>query len=163
VADDFLAGRLAQVHVTDRWGGERLDRSTWPAGDVIVADHGDGDRRRVAVAVPQPADVIGRLSPATFPLDTEAGTPCTGLRWLRPRGGPERAWQGWCRWEGRRSAVRLVAAQRDPAAAQRARHRRQRQAHTAGRAITAPTLAVAGWLLRLTTLAAGTWSTAAVW
>jgi Transposase DDE domain len=162
LAYDVLAGRMAQVHVTDRCGGERLDRYTWQAGDVIVADNGYGYRRSVAVAVQQQADVIVRIYPATFPLETEAGTPFNVLRWLRQRGGPEREWQGWCRWEGRRYAVRLVAAKLDPAAAQRARHRRHRKAQKAGRAITAPTLAVAGWLLLITTLAAGTWSTADV-
>jgi hypothetical protein len=162
LAYDFLAGRMAQVHVTDRFGGERLDRYTWQAGDVIVADNGYGYRRSVAVAMPQQADVIVRIHPATFPLETEAGLPFNVLRWLRQRGGPEREWQGWCRWEGRRYAVRLLAATLDPAAAQRARHRRRRKAQKAGRTITAPTLAVAGWLLLITTLGAKTWSTADV-
>jgi Transposase DDE domain len=58
--------------------------------------------------------------------------------------------------------VRLVAAKLDPAAAQRARRRRRRKAQKAGRTITAPTLAVAGWLLLITTLAAATWSAADV-
>jgi hypothetical protein len=58
--------------------------------------------------------------------------------------------------------VRLVAAKLDPAAAQRARRRRRRKAQKAGRTITAPTLAVAGWLLLITTLAAGIWSAADV-
>lgn len=158
LAYDFLAGRMAQVHITDRFGGERLDRYTWQAGDVIVADNGYGYRRSVAVAVQQQADVIARIHPATFPLETAAGTACNVLHWLRQRGGPEREWQGWCRWEGRRYAVRLVAAKLDPAAAQRARRRRRRKAQKAGRTITAPTLAVAGWLLLITTLAAGLWS-----
>jgi hypothetical protein len=162
LAYDFLAGRMAQVHVTDRYGGERLDRYTWRAGDVIVADNGYGYRRSVAVAVQQQADVIVRIHPATFPLETEAGTPFNVLRWLRPRGGPEREWQGWCRWEGRRYAVRLVAAKLDPAATQRAQRRRRRKAQKAGRTITAPTLAVAGWRLLITTLAAGSWSAADV-
>jgi hypothetical protein len=162
LAYDFIAGRMAQVHVTDRFGGERLDRYTWQAGDVIVADNGYGYRRSVAVAVQQQADVIVRIHPATFPLETEAGTPFKVLRWLRHRGGPEREWKGWCRWEGRRYAVRLVAAKLAPAAAQRARRRRRRKAQKAGRTITAPTLAVAGWLLLITTLAAATWSAADV-
>ena len=153
---------MAQVHVTDRFGGERLDRYTWQAGDVIVADSGYGYRRSVAVAVQQQADVIVRIHPATFPLETEAGTPFNVLRWLRQRGGPERECQGWCRWEGQRYAVRLVVAKLDSAAAQRARRRRRRKAQKAGRTITAPTLAVAGWLLLITTLAAETWSAADV-
>ena len=108
------------------------------------------------------ADVIVRLHPATFPRETEAGLAFNVLRWLRPRGGSEREWQGWGRGEGQRYAVRLVAAKLAPAAAPRARHRRRRKAHKAGRTITAPTLAVAGGLLLITTLAAGLWSTADV-
>jgi hypothetical protein len=162
LAYDFLAGRMAQVHVTDRGGGERLDRYAWQAGDVIVADNGYGYRRSVAVAVQQQAEVIVRIHPATFPLETTAGTPFNVLRWLRHHGSPEREWQGWCRWEGRRYAVRLVAAKLDPAAAQRAQRRRRRKAQKAGRTITASTLAVAGWLLLITTLAAETWSAADV-
>ncbi len=162
LAYDFIAGRMAQVHVTDRFGGERLDRYAWQAGDVLVADNGYGYRRSVAVARQQQADVIVRMHPATFPLETEAGTPFNVLRWLRHRDGPEREWHGWCRWEGQRYAVRLVAAKLDPAAAQRARRRRRRKAQKAGRTITASTLAVAGWLLLITTLDAGSWSTADV-
>ena len=134
----------------------------WQAGDVLVADNGYGYRRSVAVARQQQADVIVRMHPATFPLETEAGTPFNVLRWLRHRDGPEREWHGWCRWEGQRYAVRLVAAKLDPAAAQRARRRRRRKAQKAGPPITASTLAVAGWLLLITTLDAGSWSTADV-
>jgi len=47
-------------------------------------------------------------------------------------------------------------------ATRRARRRARRKAQKAGRTITAPTLAVAGWLLLITTLDAGTWSTADV-
>ena len=162
LAYDLLAGRMHQVSVTDRRGGEHLGRYPWHAGAVIVADRGDGSRRSVAMAVRQQADVVVRIPPVTFPLATEAGQPLHVLRWLRHRGDPEREWQGWCRWAGQRYAVRLVAAKRDPTATQRARHRARRQAHKAGRPITTPTLAVAGWLWRITTLAAATWSTADV-
>jgi hypothetical protein len=60
LAYDFLAGRMRPVQVTDRRGGERLDRSTWPRGDVIVADNGYGYRRSVAWTVQQQADVVIR-------------------------------------------------------------------------------------------------------
>ena len=116
----------------------------------------------MATAVRQQADVVVRIHPATFPLETEAGQPFNVLRWLRQRGGAEREWHGWCRWAGQSYAVRLVAAKLDPTATRRARRRARRKAQKAGRTITAPTLAVAGWLLLITTLDAGTWSTADV-
>jgi DDE family transposase len=162
LAYDLWAGRMHQVGVTDRHGGEHLAQYTWQAGDVIVADRGYGYRRSVATAVRQQADVVVRMHPATFPLETEAGQPFNVLRWLRPRRGSSREWHGWCRWAGQRYPVRLIAAKLNPTATQRARCRARRKAQKAGRTITAPTLAVAGWLLLITTLDAGTWSTADV-
>jgi len=162
LAYDLLAGRMSQVDVTDRRGGEHLARYRWHAGAVIMADRGYGYRRSVATAVRQQADVVVRIHPATFPLETEAGEPFNVLRWLRQRGGSEREWHGWCRWVDQRYPVRLVAAKLDPTATRRARRRARRKAQKAGRTITVPTLAVAGWLLLITTLDAGTWSTADV-
>ena len=162
LAYDLLAGRMHQVSVTDRHGGEHLERYRWHAGEVIVADRGYGYRRSVATAVRQQADVVVRIHPATFPLETEAGQPCNVLRWLRHPGGAEREWRGWCRWAGQRYPVRLVAAKLDPTATRRAKRRARRKAQKAGRTITTPTLAVAGWLLLITTLAAATWATADV-
>jgi Transposase DDE domain len=162
LAYDLLAGRMHQVDIPDRRGGEHLERYRWHAGEVIVADRGYGYRRSVATAVRQQADVVVRIHPATFPLETEAGQPFNVLRWLRQRGGAEREWHGWCRWAGQPYAVRLVAAKLDPTATRRARRRARRKAQKAGRTITVPTLAVAGWLLLITTLDAGTWSTADV-
>jgi Transposase DDE domain len=162
LAYDLLAGRLHQVGVTDRRGGEHLERYRWHAGEVIVADRGYGYRRSVATAVRQQADVVVRIHPATFPLETEAGQPFNVLGWLRQRGSSAREWHGWCRWAGQRYSVRLVAAKLDPTATRRAKRRARRKAQKAGRTITAPTLAVAGWLLLITTLDAATWATADV-
>jgi hypothetical protein len=162
LAYDLLAGRMNQVRVTDRSGGEHLDRYIWQAGDVIVADRGYGYRRSVATAVRQQADVVVRIHPATFPMETDAAQPFNVLRWLRQRGGSEREWYGWCCWEKRRYRVRLLAAKLDAQATRRARRRTRRKAQKAGRTITAPTLAGAGWLLLITTLEAMTWSVADV-
>jgi hypothetical protein len=162
LAYDLLAGRMHQGGVTDRRGGEHLERYRWHAGEVIVADRGYGYRRSVATAVRQQADVVVRIHPATFPLETEAGQPFNVLCWLRQRGSSAREWHGWCRWAGQRYSVRLVAAKLDPTATRRAKRRARRKAQKAGRTITAPTLAVAGWLLLITTLDAATWATADV-
>jgi hypothetical protein len=162
LAYDCTAGRLGQLQVTDRRGGEHLGRYQWQPGEVIVADRGSGYRRSVALAVRQHADVLLRIHPATFPLETEAGQPFSVWRWLRRPGGTTREWHGWCGWQGCRYRVRLVAATLDPAAARQARRRQRRTAQKAGRRLTAPTRAVAGWILVITTLEAATWSAADV-
>jgi hypothetical protein len=162
LAYDLRAGRMSQVSVTDRHGGEHLERYSGEAGDVLVADGGYGYRRSVAWAVAQEADVVARIHPATFPLETETGSPFNVWRWLRQQGQDERQWEGWCQWEGRRYRVRLIAAKLDAAATQRARCRQRRKAQKAGRTLGAATLAVAGWLVLITTLAAATWSVADV-
>jgi len=102
LAYDCPAGRLGQVQGPDRRGGEHLGRDHGQPGEVMVGDRGSGYRRRVALAVRQHADVLLRLHPATFPLATAAGQPCAVLRWRRHRGEAQRAWPGWCRWEGQR-------------------------------------------------------------
>jgi hypothetical protein len=162
LAYDLLAGRMHQVCVTDRRGGEHLARYRWQAGAVIVADRGYGYRRSVALAVRQQADVVVRIHPATFPWETDAAQPFPVLRWLRQRGSPEREWIGWWQWQGQRYRVRLLAAQLDGQATQVARRRQRRKAQKAGRTITAPTRALAGGLLLITTLDAATWAAAEV-
>ena len=102
LAYDFMAGRLGQVQVTDRRGGEHLGRYQWQAGDVIVADRGYGYRRSVALAVRQQADVVRADPPSDLPLGNGGGPAVHVLRWLRQRGETERDWHGWCRWQGQR-------------------------------------------------------------
>jgi hypothetical protein len=122
LAYDLLAGRMHQVSVTDRHGGEHLERYRWHAGEVIVADRGYGYRRSVATAVRQQADVIVRIHPATFPLETEAGQPFNVLGWLRQGSATAQEWHGCCRWAGQRYSVRLVATKLDPTATREAPH-----------------------------------------
>jgi hypothetical protein len=162
LAYDLMAGRLPQVCVTDRRGGEHRGRYRWPAGEVIVADRGYGSRRSVALAIRQQADVVVRIHPATFPLETDAEQPFPVRRWRRQRGSPEREGTGGCRWQGHRYRVRLMAAKLDAKATPAGRCRQRRKAQKAGRTSTAPPLAVAGWLLLITTLDAATWSAADV-
>ena len=121
------------------------------------ADHGYGDRRRVAAAVRQPADVGLRITPATCPLDTACAAPFDVRRWRRAPGLPHRAWQGWGRWAPRRDQVRRLAAQCPPEAAAVARRRTRRQAPQPGRTPTAATRLLAAWLRVITTRPAADW------
>ena len=162
VAYDLRAGRLAQVTVTDRYGGEHIDHYVIQPGDILVADNGYGYRRTVLTATAQQADVVLRITPATCPLLTDAGQPFNVLAWLRQRGPLVRTWTGQCCWQQRTTRVRLVAAKLSPAAARAARRRVRRNAEHHGRKPQVETLEVAGWLLVLTTLEAATWPADAV-
>src|SRR5262249_4904050 len=138
LAYDFLAGRMSQVQVTDRRGGERLDRYPWQAGDVMVADNGYGYRRSVAWAVQQQADVVVRMYPATFPLETDAGQPFNVLRWLRQPGRAAREWRGGGPGGTARYPGRVVAAEVDAQTTQRGPRPRRRKGQKAGGANTRP-------------------------
>src|ERR671922_1462193 len=153
LAYDFTAGRLGQVRVTDRYGGESLAPFALRPGDIAVADNGYGYRASVATAVGQQADVVLRITPATFPLETDARGPFGVLGWLRAADRPTREWHGWCRWERQRYGVRLLATRLSPAAAEAARRRVRRKAQKKGRTPSTTALWLGGWLLVGTTFA----------
>src|SRR5207244_10275086 len=123
-------------------------------GDIVVADNGYGYRSSVATAVRQGADVVLRITPATFPVETAAGVPFDLSAWLCQGHTAQQAWQGWCRHDEQRYAVRVRAARLPPEAAARARQRKYQQARKHGRTPAAATLALADWVLVTTTLAA---------
>jgi hypothetical protein len=162
LAYDFTAGRLEQVRVTDRYGGESLGPLALQPGDSAVADNGYGYRTSVASAVRQQADVVLRVTPATFPLETAAGATFEVVPWLRTLGPAMREWQGWCRYEHQRYAVRLLAAQLPSTAAEAARRRVWRKAQKKGRTPSATAFLLADWVLLVTTLDATAWPLAAI-
>ncbi len=157
-AYDLGAARLTHVTLTDCHTAESLVHYALQPGDVVVADGGYGYRRSVATVVQQQADGVFRIHPSTFPVEDAAGQPIDLLRWLRRQGGTVRSRPAWCRWNGQRYAVRLIAAKLPPAEARAARKRKRQTAKDHGRQITLATLLVAGWVLLVTTLAADAWS-----
>ena len=109
---DCPAGRMDEVVVTDQHSAERLAHFTWQAGDIVVADHGYGYRTSVATAVRQHADVVLRITPATFPVATVAGEACDLVAWLRQSDAAQQEWQGRCVHDAQHYAVRVLAARR---------------------------------------------------
>jgi hypothetical protein len=152
------AGRMAQVRVTDRHTGEHLGHFALQPGDIVVADNGYGYRRSVATASQQQAAVVLRITPATFPLETAAGTPFRVFPWLRRRGPAVRCVTVWCQWARQHYEVRLIAARLPPEAVRAARQRRRRRAQKHSRQVQATTLYLAAWVLLITTLEATTWT-----
>lgn len=160
-AYNFSAGRLVQVTLTTRTGGEHLGHYTIQPNDIVVADNGYGYRQSVATVRKQQAHLITRIRPSTFPFTLASGPTLDVVVQLRTRGPRVREWFGWCQDEaGERYQVRLVAAKLPPAQAAAARKRVRRNAQKHGRQVQADTVEVAGWVLVLTTLMDTAWSAA---
>lgn len=157
LAYDFTAGRMDAVVVTDQHTAERLAHFMLRPGDIAVADNGYGYRSSVATAVRQDADVVMRITPATFPVETTAGQAGDLTTWLRQGSATQQEWQGWCVHDAQRYAVRVLAARLPPEAAARARMRKYKKAQKHGRTPSVATLALADWVLVATTLTAD-WS-----
>src|SRR2546430_13235328 len=75
LAYDLLAGRMHQVGVTDRRGGEHLERDRGHAGEGIVAGRGYGYRRSGGAGGGPQGDVVGGDHPPALPLENQGGPP----------------------------------------------------------------------------------------
>ena len=153
-AYDFTAGRMDEVLVTDQHCAERLAHLTFRPGDSAVADNGYGYRASVAAAVRQGAEVVLRITPATFPVDPAEGQAFDLAAWLRQGEAAQQEGHGWCVHDTRRYAGRGLATRLPPEASARARMRKYKNAQKHGRTPTVATLALADWIVVVTTLAA---------
>ncbi len=157
-AYDLVAGRLSHLHITDCHTAETLTLYDLEPGDIAVADNAYGYRRSVAHAVERHADVVLRITPATFPLETTAGTALDVVGWLRKEGGDLRSRVCWCRWQGQRYGLRLVAQKKSAAATRAALRHKRKEARRDKRTLSAATVELAGWVLLVTTLDGAVWS-----
>jgi hypothetical protein len=152
LAYDLLAGRMAQVQVSDRKGAEKLAHFELQADDIVVADSGYGYRKHVAYAHHKQADLVLRVCLATFPLETEDRQPFDASAWVLTQHARLAEWQGWCHIHGQRYRVRLIASKLPADKLAAIRKRKKRKAQKAGRKISSQTLHLASWLLLITTL-----------
>src|SRR5215218_9260454 len=133
LAYDLYAGRMAQVQVTDRKGAEKLAHFDLQAHDIVVGDSGYRYRKQLAYAREQHADVVLRICLATFPLEQADGQPFDATAWVLAQHGSLAEWSGWCRSNGRRYAVRLIASRLPADKLAAIRKRKRRKAQKAGR------------------------------
>lgn len=157
LAYDLWAGRMAQVRLTNRKGAEKLAHFALQPRDIAVGDSGYGYRKQLACARARLADVVLRVCLATFPLEQEDGQVFDAAAWVLKQHAQVVEWQGWCRSDGKRYKVRLIASKLPADKVAAVRKRKRRKAQRAGRTITSQTLQLAGWLLLITTLDAS-WS-----
>ncbi len=161
-AYDFSVGRLSEVVLGDRHSGEHLDYYTLQAGDIVVADSGYGYRRNLTTARKAGADVVLRITHRGFPLETTAGAALDLAAWIHRGRGPYRHMDAVCRIDRQPFHVRVLALRLPPEAAQQARQRALRRASKHSRQVRAVTLAMAEWVLLVTTLDAASWPAASV-
>jgi DDE family transposase len=149
---DLLAGRMGQVVVTDQKGAEQLAHFQPQPGDILVGDCGYGYRKNVAFARSKQADTVLRVYLPTFPLEDADGQPFDAIAWLLNQHGTVAHWSGFCRDHKRRYAVRLIASKLPKDTVAAARKRKAKKAKKAKRKLTPVTLALAGFLVLITTL-----------
>lgn len=154
---DLLAARMGQVVVSDQKGAEQLAHFAPQRGDILVGDCGYGYRKNVAFARSKQADVVLRVYLPSFPLEEADGQPFDAVGWLLAHHGTLAEWRGFCRDRGRRYGVRLIASKLPTDKVAAARNRKAKKAKKAKRKLTATTLALAGFLVLITTLDQ-TWS-----
>jgi hypothetical protein len=161
LAYDLCAGRMQQVRVTNRKGAEKLTHFELQPGDIAVGDSGYGYRKQLTYARAQHADVILRVCLATFPLEQEHGQAFDAAAWVLQQHASVAEWQGYCRFNGKRERVRLIASKLPADKVAAVHKRKKRKAQKAGRRIKSQTLQLAGWLLLVTTLESA-WSASEV-
>jgi len=152
LAYDLCAGRMQQVRVTNRKGAEKLTHFELQSGDIAVGDSGYGYRKQLSYARSQHADVVLRVCLATFPLEHEHGQAFDAAAWVLKQHASVAEWQGYCRFNGKRERVRLIASKLPADKVAAVHKRKKRKAQKAGRRIKSQTLQLAGWLLLVTTL-----------
>jgi hypothetical protein len=160
---DLRRQEMAAVELTPAAGagtGERLERFSAEAGDVVVADRGYGHRAGIHTLHQAGARLIVRFSEQTLPLQDREGKPFDLLAALRglqgtqvgdfpvqtaPQ-GPEKS--------PRTPAVpgRVVALRKSPQAAEAARRQVREQARKRGHTPDARALEAAEYVFLFTTL-----------
>jgi hypothetical protein len=159
-AFDLPSERFGFFELTDEHGGERLDRAPVIKGEIRLGDRAYMQPDRIAALLEAGADIVVRSG-------------WRNARWLDANGAPvnllaefEKATSGRIDspiWIGRKSgpalALRLVAMKKPPEAAEAARNAARRAASKAGNAISDGTLIAADWVILVTSLPAGDFST----
>ena len=158
LAYDLLAGRFAQVSVTDEHVAESLEHFHIRPGDIPVHDMGYGYRSRFAFVLLRGAHVVGRIYPHAFPLLDEHDQPLCVTDWLRtlPEGTHSRPVRFVC--QRRTFQVRLIARSLSAEAAERARTAKRKKAAKDQRQLKDDTLLLAGWILLISSLSEEPWS-----
>jgi hypothetical protein len=104
-AYDLCAGRLSQVSITDRRGGEKFAYDVLQSGEIVGADRCYGFRSSVAYASKGNAYVVLRFVLRNFPVETEHGEALDLLAWAQHSTAEVASRLCWSVWQGERTQV----------------------------------------------------------
>jgi len=157
-AYDLCAGRLSQVSLTDRHGGEKLAYYVLQSGDIVVADRGYGFRSSVAYASKRNAYVVLRFVLRNLPVEDAHGEALELLAWAEHSTAEVTSRLCWSLWQGERTQVRVIIRRLSEEEASKAREQLRKKASKNGQRVSERALKAAGWLWVVTTLPPQTWS-----
>jgi hypothetical protein len=152
-----------EFELTDAHGAEQLARFAFQPGEVVLADRGYCHRAGVAQVLDAQAEVVVRLVPSNFPLQDARGRALevlSRLASLKP--GQRREWPVWFEHGGWLRPLRLCVLRKPALAVQQAHRKLRRKASRQGTQLQDQTLQAAAYVMILTSLPAGEWSTEAV-
>jgi len=160
-AFDLPSERFGFFELTDEHGGERLDRAPVIKGEIRIGDRVYMQPDRIAALLEGGADVVVRSGWRNARWLDADGAPVDLLAWFEKAAASGRIDNPI--WIGRKSgpalALRLVAIKKPPKAAEAARLAARRSAMKARNAISQGTLTAAEWVILVTSLPAGEFST----
>ncbi len=150
---EWLSQQIVFLEVTTTKTGESLARFDWQAGDVALADRGFASASGITAATERGAQVIVRLQPTSFRLQTRAGEPLDLQRALRLAAEPIVTIPAQFEFQNKTTAVWVHAYRLPEETANLARQRCRRKATKNSRATPKETtLFFCGWVLVLTSL-----------
>jgi hypothetical protein len=152
---DLRTNRTTAIDISDRHGGETLERFTLRAGEIVIADRGYGKRKDIAHAARSGAYFIIRIGWTNLPLEHPSGEPFDLIGALRTV--PEAcATEFAVQVRTAKDAVvscRFVATRKSEPAAERARQRILADARRHGNPqVDLRTLEAAGYVFVVTNL-----------
>jgi hypothetical protein len=162
LAVDLVRLELIFAKVTDAHEGESLAHYPLRDGDVVVVDRGYNSARALIECADRGVAVVVRYNPHSLNLYDAAGAKIDWLAELQGTAETERCLPVRVQVEGEFIEGYLHGCRLPPAPAAEARRRVQAQARKKGRQAQARTLALAEWVLVLSTLPPAVLPTATV-
>jgi hypothetical protein len=154
---DLGTNRTTSIELTDRGGGESLERFSLRAGEIVIADRAYGTRKGLTHAARSGAEFIVPFAWSNLPLETCEGEPLDLLAALRsvPEAQASEFPVQFRAPDGEAIMCRLVAIRKSEPLAEKARQGILAMSRRRGNPrIDARTLQAAGYLFVLTNLPA---------